>query len=59
MGLWVSCNTCHDQLWQTTFYQPPHESIITNPVPGKGATTGYAGPASGDGDYGVPLRRSL
>lgn len=21
--LLVFCNTCHDQLWQTTFYQPP------------------------------------
>jgi hypothetical protein len=21
----VSCNTCHDQLRQTTFYQPPHD----------------------------------
>ena len=22
---WVSCNTCHDRLWQTTFYQPLHD----------------------------------
>ena len=21
----VSCKTCHDRLWQTTFYQPPHD----------------------------------
>ena len=23
--LWVSCNTCHDQLWHTMFYQPPYD----------------------------------
>ena len=29
--LWVSCNTCHDQFWQTMFYQPPHD--INQPGP--------------------------
>jgi len=23
--VWVSCRTCHDQLRQTTFYEPPHD----------------------------------
>jgi hypothetical protein len=32
--LWVSCNTCHDPLWQTTFYQPPHDITSINPIPG-------------------------
>lgn len=38
--LLVFCNTCHDQLWQTTFYQPPHEhqppparSMVSEPDP--------------------------
>ena len=31
--LWVSCNTCHDQLWQTTFYQPPHDINHHQPGP--------------------------
>ena len=38
--LWVLCNTCHDLLWQTTFYQPPHD--INHHQPGPllvGATT--------------------
>jgi hypothetical protein len=21
----VSCETCHQQLWETTFYEPPHD----------------------------------
>jgi hypothetical protein len=28
----VFCNTCHDQLWQTTFHQPPHD--IKHHLPG-------------------------
>jgi hypothetical protein len=31
--LWMSCNTCHDQLWQTTFYQPPHDIHHHQPGP--------------------------
>ena len=31
--LWVSCNTCHDQLWQVTFYQPPHDIRHHQPGP--------------------------
>jgi hypothetical protein len=27
--LWVSCNACHEQLWRTMFYQPPHTSGTT------------------------------
>jgi ribosomal protein S27E len=23
--LWVSCQTCHAQLWDATFYEPPHD----------------------------------
>jgi len=23
--VWVTCRTCHDQLRQTTFYEPPHD----------------------------------
>jgi hypothetical protein len=23
--LWVSCQSCHDQFWDTTFYEPPHD----------------------------------
>jgi len=22
----VICNSCHDRLWQTVFYEPPHDS---------------------------------
>jgi len=21
----VSCETCHEQFWDTTFYEPPHD----------------------------------
>lgn len=31
--LMVSCNTCHDQLWQTRFYQPPHDINHHEPGP--------------------------
>ena len=30
--LWVSGKTCHDQLRDATFYQPPHD--IKHPQPG-------------------------
>jgi hypothetical protein len=23
--LWVSCDTCHLECWQTMFYEPPHD----------------------------------
>ena len=23
--VWVTCRACHDQLRQTTFYEPPHD----------------------------------
>jgi hypothetical protein len=23
--LWVSCQACHAQLWDATFYEPPHD----------------------------------
>jgi hypothetical protein len=29
----VFCNTCHHQLWQTTFYQPPHDIKHHQPGP--------------------------
>jgi hypothetical protein len=29
----VFCNTRHDQLWQTTFYQPPHDIKHHQPGP--------------------------
>jgi len=24
--VWVTCNRCRDQFWQTVFYEPPHDS---------------------------------
>jgi hypothetical protein len=34
--LWVSCQTCHAQLWDATFYEPPHDIGChqTGPWPG-------------------------
>jgi hypothetical protein len=29
----VFCNTCHHQLWQATFYQPPHDIRHHQPRP--------------------------
>ena len=23
--LLISCGSCHDELWSTTFYEPPHD----------------------------------
>ena len=31
--LWVSYNSCHDRLWQTTFYQSPHDINHHQPGP--------------------------
>jgi hypothetical protein len=31
--LWVSCNACHEQLWRTMFYQPPHDVRHHRPGP--------------------------
>jgi hypothetical protein len=30
--VWVSCEACHEQLRDTTFYEPPHD--ITEPAGG-------------------------
>jgi hypothetical protein len=31
--LWVSCKTCHEELWSTTFYEPPHDIKHHQPGP--------------------------
>jgi hypothetical protein len=31
--VWVSCETCHQQLWDTAFYEPPHDIRHSQPGP--------------------------
>ena len=48
--LWVSCQTCHTQLWDATFYEPPHDISCHQAGPGSpDRPAGRASPAAATG----------